>query len=285
MTDQPTTPAQDAPDTPLTFPSWPAILRSIMLGLWALYFLVLIASGAFKYYIRPLYAVLPMVGGVVLVAMIWTGRRRLREVHVHDAACRDGYESCAYRHRFQFRFLAPMAIFLLPLVFAVCVPPSALNALIAEKKGLNLHPVKATAELKAAIQAATSQPAGGPVPSASVQQILGALSNGAGLGRLVSAQAMVMIPKDRRKYPHLPHDAVFITHFVIICCAADAITSSLVLLRPDDAQAPWPPAHGQWNTVVGTGELIPWGEGMLLPALRVRTFVPQDKPADPFLYK
>ena len=274
------------------FRNWPQTLRSCVLLLWATYFAYIVLSGNYIYYIVPTYAFLPLAGAIVLV-VIYVCRLKLHKIrHALRPEEIDGMEVPGYEHRFQFKMLTPLTIYMLPLLLAVWIPPSALAALAVEVRGLNLQPINATPELHQAV--AAFKPAEREPVEATVEQVRSSAAQG--IGQPVQVDGMVFIPKDRSKYPHLTDRQVFLTHFIIVCCAADARASTIVLQLPARKQGaasqpsgppPFNPVHGKWLHATGYVTLVPWGDDKYMPAIVVDKpgrVKPIGKPSQPFLY-
>ena len=280
------------------FRNWPQTLRSWVLLLWALYLLYIVLGGNYIYYIMPYYGFLPLAGAVVLVAIYWA-RRKLHKIrHVLRPDEIDGMEVPGYEYRLQAKMLAPLAIYMLPLFLATAVYPTALAALAIEVRGLNLQPIDATPELQQAV--AAFKPIEEKAVKADVESLrINAAQN---IGRRVQLDGMQFVPKDRKKYPALKERQIFLTHFIMVCCAADARTATIVLQLPDGGGSPgstqaastqptrqqtFEPVHGKWLHATGCVTLVPWGEGKFMPALVVDK--PGDvnhigKPSKPFIY-
>lgn len=286
------------------FRSWPETLRSWVLLLWALYLARIVLNGNYVYYIMPSYGFLPLVGAIVLVAIVFARRKQHKVRHVLRPEEIDGMEIPGYDYRFQFSMLTPLTIYMLPLLLAVWIYPSALAALAVEMRGLNLRPVEATPELLKDVSACKPDLKQEPRPADVRIVRANAAQN---IGVRVSLDALQFIPKDRTKYPTMTPNQILLSQLVMVCCAADAYSETIVLQLPkgdtDTGGAPatqaqtqpskpseppaFKPVHNKWLHATGYITLVPWGGDQLMPALVVDR--PQDikhigKPAKPYIY-
>ena len=291
--------AESDTDRPVMyFRHWPETLRTWVLLLWAAYFAYIVLSGNYVYYIMPIYGILPLGGAVVLVSVAFARRKLHTLRHELRPEEIDGMEVPGYDYRFQFSMLTPLTIYLMPLLLAVWIYPTALAALAIEMRGLNLKPVAATPELEKEMAACkpdmTQKPHSGNVQ---IVRVNAAKS----MGVRVSLDALQFIPKDRHKYPAMKDNQLFLTQLVMICCAADAYSETIVLQFPKDKPAaegaatqpkkpglpPFKPVHNKWLHATGYITLVPWSDGKLMPALVVEK--PEDvkligQPAKPYIY-
>jgi len=293
-------------EEPLTFLNWPQVVRSLMLGAWSLFFVVITITGGYTAYIRAELFWLPLFGGAFLLLMIWCSRNRHRIVHEHDEICLSGEEECWRRHRFRFGDLRPMAIFTLPLMLGVLVLPASLNAVVLANKGLNLTPVNATSELRARLAEARKTPPGPKVrpTQQSVEDVWKSAARGTGLGSKVMVIGTVSVPREPHRFPERPSGWAYVSDLVITCCYADATTVTLALVLPGvsktvqepipaqserskakpeiqfvmpDREGPADPVlirEGRRARIVGTVDMIEWEEGKLMPALIVEFMEP-----------
>ncbi len=191
--------------------------EALVLGGWALFFVFILVSGRLPLYINPKFAVLPVVGALMLAAMTYV-------------RVRAGSGSSAHRDW----SLAPW--FLMPVVIALVVPPVGLGAFVAGNRQSSLM---GSSRGNSSITLDLSSRSG--YKQATILELTEA---GTIKGGKVSVVGQLLAGPDGAT------DECLIAHYQMVCCVADLRPVVIVLKYPSG----YVPKINQWVRVNGTAK-------------------------------
>lgn len=219
----------------------------IILAIWALFFVFVLVSGRLPLYINPKFALLPLVGALILAAMAFSLRQG-------KTPC-----GCDHGHGHDWSVLP---WFLMPVVLSLIIAPAGLGAFVAGNRQSGLL---ASTGGDSAISLDLSSQSG--YKNVTIVQLSQA---GNIKGGKVSVEGQLLDAA-----PGLQPGECLIAHYQMICCVADIRPVVIVLKYPNG----YVPKAGQWVSVNGTA--IRAKRGVVLTA---ETIQPIATPNPPYVY-
>lgn len=242
-----------------------ALLWAIFLGLTAIGISYLFLSGKLSLFLHPRTWGALRLATVLVVFLCIVSLRDLRSPQGHKPV---GW--------------AP-ALFLLPIMLALCCPPQMLSLEVISKKGLmgvlRGHTETCTAFHTPAPVHAPDEPI--TIHSENFLAMMEALweNTDSYLGRKIEMLGFVY------EDPLLGPDDFVLARLIMPCCAADAQVAGLLCRYHERGQL----EPGQWVTVSGNLAQMPYynvdlHQVVSMPYIEVTAIVPAQKPAQEYIY-
>ncbi len=229
--------SRELPEEELYFPNWSKLVKLATLILWFLAFVLVWVTGRYRNFLRPAFWILMASAALLVLGMVVSQCRGLRVKHEHDAYCLELGYLCSYKHRFEARFLFPVLIFFLPLVYILFSGSQGLNTFAALQR-LMASPGEGGAELTLD-ESKLPETAPQLFPEVRLNKLN--TSFGEFEGKPVKVIGMVYTRKD------MPQGQFLLMRFVITCCAADAQPEKIYVKAPPDKVPP----KDSWAAVEG----------------------------------
>lgn len=219
----------ELPEADLYFPNWPQLVKLATLIFWLLAFVGVLVTGRYLTFLIPAFGILMGAAALLLLLMIISRCRGLRVKHEHDADCLETGQLCSYKHRFQGRFLFPVLIFYLPLVYILLSGSQGLNTFAAVQR-LLASPGEAGVALTLDESRLPEMPPVFPEKRLKLNKLN--RSFGEYEGKPVKVIGMVYTREE------MPEGQFMLMRFVITCCAADAQPENIYVRGAPDKVPP-----------------------------------------------
>ncbi len=201
--------------------------RLLVLSAWFVFLLVMLFGGRYQTYIRKGYGVLLAGGLVILLALICTGARNVRDRSAHHL-----------KYTTSLVFL----ILVFPILLTIAVRPGSLSTFAAASRGISTSLAGSDENLMDALQSQIESE--GAFKKLNIKQIITIADREPDKieGMQVSAEGFVY------NQPAQPSGSFMLVRFLITCCAADATPLGVEVRSEETLQLP----KDTWVRVQGT---------------------------------
>lgn len=219
----------------------------MILATWTLFFGFVLVSGRLPLYINPKFAMLPLLGALILAGMAFTMRQGKTPCGCAQGGSRDW---------------SVLPWFLMPVVLSLIIAPAGLGAFVAGNRQSGLL---ASTRGDSAISLDLSKQSG--YENVNIIELAQA---GNIKGGKVSVEGQLL-----GAAPGLESGECLIAHYQMICCVADIRPVVIILKYPKG----YMPSKGQWVRVNGTAT-----RGKRGVVLTADVILPIGAPNPPYLY-